>query len=185
MVLLYLNRGEWGIGGKTDEQAGAIRTAEAIKACEILKARPVFAGHLDGRPEVTPASYEAYRKLLEAEQPDILFTHWPVDAHKDHRATASLAYETWQHMGCKFPLYYYEVSTGEDTFHFTPRVCLDITEVEPRKRAACFAHASQNPEKFYALQQQISRFRAVEWGRRGHVEAFVRDARSPETGMTD
>src|SRR5437588_9589454 len=50
VALLYLNRGEGGIVGKTADQAGAIRTAEANKACELLKARPLFAGQLTAIP---------------------------------------------------------------------------------------------------------------------------------------
>src|SRR4051812_36383752 len=43
VVLLYLNNGERpGIAGN----ARGIRTAEAKKACEILKARPLFAGQV-------------------------------------------------------------------------------------------------------------------------------------------
>jgi len=42
VVLLYLNKGEWTAGPPYDP--GPIRVGEARKACEILKARPVFAG---------------------------------------------------------------------------------------------------------------------------------------------
>ena len=52
VVLLYLNRGEGGIAGKPPEEVGAIRSGEARKACELLGARPVFAGHTDGKSVV-------------------------------------------------------------------------------------------------------------------------------------
>src|SRR5947199_10813607 len=42
VAVLYLTRGEAGVSGKSHEQAG-IRSAEAARACEILKARPMFA----------------------------------------------------------------------------------------------------------------------------------------------
>lgn len=38
VTILYLTRGEAGIRGKSHDEAAAIRTAEAKKACEILKA---------------------------------------------------------------------------------------------------------------------------------------------------
>ena len=44
VALLYLNRGEGYCGGANLERCAGIRTAEAQKACEILKARAVFAG---------------------------------------------------------------------------------------------------------------------------------------------
>src|SRR3954447_12580903 len=52
VVAVYLTRGEAGIKGKTAEEAAAIRTAEAQRACSILKASAVFAGQIDGKAEV-------------------------------------------------------------------------------------------------------------------------------------
>src|SRR5947209_16669287 len=54
VVCLYLTRGEVGIKGKNPKETADIRTAEAEKACEILKARPLFAGQIDGSTEVNP-----------------------------------------------------------------------------------------------------------------------------------
>ena len=138
--------------------------AEAKKACEILKARPAFAGQIDGKAIVDPAHYEQFHRLLEAEQPDVVFTHWPIDNHADHRAISLLVYEAWLRMGKKFALYYYEVSNGEDTVQFTPTHYVDITGTQLRKRAACYAHASQAPDKFYALQEMVTRMRGIESG---------------------
>jgi hypothetical protein len=45
VVLLYLNRGEWPENPLL-EDAKSVRMAEAKKACEILKARPAYAGQL-------------------------------------------------------------------------------------------------------------------------------------------
>ncbi len=75
VAVLYLTRGEGGVRGKSADKAAAIRTAEAKKACEILKARPLFAGQIDGRTEISAARYDAFRKLLDDEKPDVVFTH--------------------------------------------------------------------------------------------------------------
>ena len=48
VVLLYLNRGEKGCPEKDPSLGSAVRVPEARKACEILKARPVFAAQCDG-----------------------------------------------------------------------------------------------------------------------------------------
>jgi LmbE family N-acetylglucosaminyl deacetylase len=93
VAIIYLTRGEAGIDGKTHAEAAAIRSAEVLKACEILKARPVFAGQIDGSTEISPARYAEFRKILEAEKPDIVLTHWPVDSHRDHRAASLLVYD--------------------------------------------------------------------------------------------
>jgi LmbE family N-acetylglucosaminyl deacetylase len=177
VTLLYLNRGEGGISGKSASEAAAIRSAEAVKACELLQATPLFAGQVDGRSVVDKAHYDSFASIIEAEKPDVLFTQWPIDGHPDHRATSLLCYEAWLRMGKSFALYYYEVSDGEDTLMFSPTEYVDITSVEQRKRAACYAHASQSPDRFYALQQQIARFRGVESGV-GQAEAFVRHVQS-------
>lgn len=64
---------------------------------------------------------------------------------------------------------------------FAPTDYVDITQVEPRKRAACYAHASQAPDRFYALQRQVTRFRGVENGH-AQAEAFIRHSQS-RTGL--
>jgi len=161
----------------TPNAGSAVRVPEAQKACGILKARPVFAAQCDGHAIVDNARYDEFRKLLEAEKPDVLFTHWPIDGHRDHRAISALAYDAWLRLDKKFAFYYYEVSNGEDTLMFSPTDYVDISRTEPRKRAACYAHASQTPDKFYPLQSQVTRFRGVESGY-AQSEAFIRHVQS-------
>ncbi|HLK33300.1 MAG TPA: PIG-L family deacetylase [Terriglobales bacterium] len=177
VTLLYLNRGEGGVAGKTPAEAAAIRTQEAAKACELLHSTPLFAGQIDGQAIVDKAHYDSFLQLIKGAQPDVLFTHWPIDGHADHRATSLLCYEAWLRLDKSFALYYYEVSDGEDTLMFAPTEYSDITAMEPRKRAACYAHASQRPEHFYALQDQVARFRGLESGAEA-AEAFVRHVQS-------
>jgi N-acetylglucosamine malate deacetylase 1 len=182
VVLLYLNNGEW-----PTSKGGApasTRTAEAAKACEILKARPAYAGQVNGRAVVDAAHFDAFRKLLEAERPDVVFTQWPIDQHRDHRATSALAFDAWLAMRKKFALYYYEVSNGEDTLQFSPTHYVDITALESTKRAACYAHASQTPDRFYALQNQVAKFRGIESGYE-RAEAFILQAQSPSEVLPD
>ena len=174
VVLLYLNDGV-----PAGRPKDGVRVAEAGKACEVLGARPLFAGQVDGDAVVDRVHYEAFRKLLEAERPDVVFAHWPIDNHADHRAISLLAYDAWLRLGRRFALYYYEVSNGEDTVQFAPTHYVDITATEPRKRRACFAHASQAPERFYALQEQVTRLRGIERGCR-HAEGFIRHVQSPD-----
>ncbi len=177
VVLLYLNDGV-----PVGKPSNGVRIAEARKACEILKARPLFAGQVDGESVVDRAHAESFRNLLDGERPDLVFTHWPIDNHADHRATSMLTYDAWLHSGKRFALYYYEVSNGEDTVQFAPTHHVDISATEPRKRRACFAHASQSPERFYDLQAQVTRFRGVERGC-PHAEGFIRHVQSPDFAL--
>ena len=107
-------------------------------------ARPV-RGPNGWRGRRGPGPLDAFRGLLESEMPDVVFTQWPIDNHRDHRATSTLVYDAWLRSAKPFALYYYEVSDGEDTLLFHPTDYVDITETENRKRAACYAHASQSP----------------------------------------
>jgi LmbE family N-acetylglucosaminyl deacetylase len=173
VTLLYLNRGEKGCPGQTAKICSATRVSEAQKACSILKARARFADQTDGEAVVDQAHYDAFRKLLESENPDVVFTQWPIDNHRDHRATSTLVYDAWLRTGKRSALYYYEVSDGEDTLLFHPTDYVDIAATEARKRAACYAHASQSPDRFYSLQSQVTRFRGIESGHR-QAEAFIR-----------
>jgi LmbE family N-acetylglucosaminyl deacetylase len=182
VVALYLTRGEAGIRRKSHEEAAAIRTAEATKACQILNARPVFAGQVDGSTEINPKRYEEYRQVLLDLKPDIVLTHWPVDTHRDHRAASLLTYDAWLASKKSFALYYFEVMTGAQTQVFRPTHYVDITTVEPRKREACFAHVSQDPPHFYDQHAVMNQFRGMEHGCK-YAEAFVSAAPSRVEGF--
>jgi N-acetylglucosamine malate deacetylase 1 len=178
VLLLYLTRGERGIEGKSLQQAAEIRTAESEQACAILKARSAFAGQIDGDTELNRSRYEDFRKILEAESPNLVLTHWPVDTHRDHRAASLLAYDAWLHLDRKFELYYYEVEQGDQSQVFHPTHYVDISSTESRKRAACLAHSSQFPETtFYPMHEMMHRFRGMECGVK-LAEAFVRHSRN-------
>ncbi|MDQ2736202.1 MAG: PIG-L family deacetylase [Pseudomonadota bacterium] len=171
VVLLYMNRGEGFCQGAAANQCGAVRTAEAQKACEILKARAAFVGQCDGRSIVDNAHYDDFRRLLDAEKPDIVFAQWPIDRHRDHRALSMLVLDAWL-LGGKTPaLYFYEVT--DDTMMFSPVEFVDVSSVESQRRAACYAHASQQPEKWYPRQLELTRFRGMESGF-PQAEAFLR-----------
>ncbi|HEX4321344.1 MAG TPA: PIG-L family deacetylase [Acidobacteriaceae bacterium] len=172
VTLLYLNDGGW---PPTSSEA---RIAEAKKACEILHARPLYANQQNGHAILDNEHYEAFAKIIAAEQPDAVFTQWPIDNHRDHRAITALTYDAWNSSKRSFALYYYEVSDGEDTLQFSPTHYIDITATEPTKRAACYAHASQTPDRYYKLQDDVATFRGIESGYK-RAEAFVLQQRSP------
>lgn len=185
VVLLYLTRGEAGIKGKAAAEAATIRTAECYKACEILKARPLFAGQIDGSTELSGTQYERFHRILQSEKPSLLFTHWPIDSHRDHRAASLLAYDYWLKSGKIVGLFYYEVETGAQTQTYHPTHYVNITDTEARKRRACFAHTSQYPEtSFYPMHDKMSQYRGMEYGCR-FAEAFVRHDQSPGAAIPD
>jgi N-acetylglucosamine malate deacetylase 1 len=172
VALLYLNDGAW------PPTPAPVRIDEAKKACAILKARCLYAGQQNGHAIVDQAHYDAFRRIVEAENPDAVFNQWPIDNHADHRAISVLTYNAWTEMERKFALYFYEVSDGEDTLQFAPSHFVDITEVEPLKRQACYAHASQEPDRYYEVQDTVARFRGFQSGYK-RAEAYIRQHQSP------
>lgn len=175
VVQLYLNRGEGFCGGASLDRCAAVRTAEAENACRILKARAVFADQIDGRAIVDPPHYDSFARILAAERPDVVFTQWPIDHHRDHRAISMLSLDAWWKTARNFALYYYEVA--EDTTMFAPTEFVDISAVEVTRRAACYAHASQEPDKWYPKQADITRRHGAESGF-AQAEGFLRHPES-------
>jgi LmbE family N-acetylglucosaminyl deacetylase len=178
VVAVFLTRGEKGIPGTSDQETSAIRSAEALKSCEILGARAVFANQVDANTEVNPTRYKEFRQIIDAENPDVLFTHWPIDTHPDHRAASLLSYDAWIMSGKKFALYYYEVELGSQTQTFSPTHFVNITATEELKRAACFAHQS-TIKGWWPLHEEMHRFRGLERSCKA-AEAFVRHAQDPD-----
>ena len=103
--LLYLNRGEKSCPETAADAAGNVRVAEAKRACEILKARPLFAGQCDGHAMVDAAHYREFRDPIDAERPDALFTHRPINGHRERRAISMLAYDASPATRKKFAFY--------------------------------------------------------------------------------
>lgn len=173
VVLLYMNDGAW------QQTSAATRIAEAKKACEILKARPSYANQINGHAIVDNAHYQTFQAIIEAENPDAIFTHWMIDNHPDHRGIANLTYESWKQLKHRFALYYYEVSDGEDTTQFpAPTHYVDISDVADTKKAACYAHASQTPDFYYPLQDAVAVFRGLQIASK-RAEAYIMQLGSP------
>src|SRR3569623_1721003 len=88
VTIIYLTTGEAGIPGKSHDEAAAIRKQEAIQACKVLDAKPVFAGQIDGDTVFNNDWLTKVQKMIMDEKPDIVFTQWPLDAHKDHQVAS-------------------------------------------------------------------------------------------------
>jgi LmbE family N-acetylglucosaminyl deacetylase len=182
VTVIYLTRGEAGIAGKWHEEAAAIRTAEAETACKILGAKPAFAGQIDGATEINRDRAQSLLKLLTAEEPDVVFTHWPIDTHPDHQAASLLTLRAYLASRKRFPLYFFEVNSGSQTLGFGPTAYVDITATRDKKLAALLAHKSQNGEGIWREHHEImATFRGRELGVAA-AEAFAGLARDSRSG---
>ena len=173
VTAVYLTRGEAGIEGKSHTEAAAIRSREAEQACAILKVKPIFAGQVDGATLINREWIGKFQQLIESENPDIVFTQWPIDTHPDHQMASLLTTNAWMRTGKKFTLYFYEVCTGSQTLNFRPTDYVDITAVQDIKRKAIYCHVSQSPEDIYGCgHSAMEHFRGLEAGTKA-AEAFV------------
>jgi LmbE family N-acetylglucosaminyl deacetylase len=174
VTIIYLTRGEAGIPGKSHTEAADTRTRESLEACKILHAKPVFAGQIDGSTIMDNDWVQKVRDLLRDEGPDIVFTHWPLDSHKDHQIASLLTIQSWIRASDKFELYFFEVCTGEQTMVFKPTDFVDISDTQEQKRKALYCHMSQDPPGIYQCgHAAMEEFRGRELGVKA-AEAFVR-----------
>ncbi|MFN7998630.1 MAG: PIG-L family deacetylase [Bryobacteraceae bacterium] len=159
------------------QELAARRYADAERSCEILRCRFVALDYVNRDVQLTPATYKRFSETLTEYKPDILFTHWPIDTHPDHRAASLLTYEAWLHAGKKVPLYFYEVEAGTQTQNFHPTHHVDITTVAERKKAACFANKI-TIAGWWPLHERMQQWRGNEKGC-AFAEAFNRHPQSP------
>src|ERR1041385_8798483 len=155
VTIVYLTRGERGIRDKSLDEAAKIRTAECEAACKIMGARPVYFGQIDGATELNKTHVDEMTKLLSAESPDVLFAHWPIDTHMDHQVASLLAIRAWMALTPKPQLYFFEVNSGSQSQGFLPNNYVDISSTIEKKKAALFAHVSQDGEGIWRLHHEI------------------------------
>ena len=89
VTFLYLTRGEAYNDKQSFSKSAELRTKEAETSCKVLNATPLFAGQMDGDTELNKQKNEETTKLILSQKPDIVFTHWPLDAHPERGARSS------------------------------------------------------------------------------------------------
>ncbi|MEN2282775.1 PIG-L family deacetylase [Algoriphagus sp. SE2] len=172
--VLYLTRGEAGIEGKSNSEAATIRTKEAEAACAVLNVQHSFLGQVDGNTMVNNEWIGRMTEFMENEKPDLVFTQWPIDSHRDHQAASILTIQAGLRTKQKFQIYFYEVCAGEQTMTFHPTDYVDISNEQEIKRKALFCHLSQDPAGIYACgHESMEKFRGMEAGVSA-AEAFIK-----------
>ena len=173
VVAVYLTSGEAGIVGKSHEESRTIRRTEAQNACAVLGARAIFLTQIDGNAEINKTRYAEMKALIEAEKPDMVITHWPIDSHRDHRVCAVLVYDAWRQTRYSFDLYYGEVMTGLQTQNFSPTLWVDITDTHDKKVEAYCQHLSQDIDAVQVYHDAMETLRGMECHAK-YGEAFIK-----------
>ena len=179
--------------GANPEDRSVKNRLNAMRMAEILKIRLDclnYGGSNSGQfspsivygtgCEVSGQRYKDFTEvLLDKYKPDLVFTHWPIDFHMDHRAASLLTYEAWLRGGKKFALYYMEAELGTQTQDFFPTHYVDITSVEGRTHEAWKADTLWY-DAIWPLHDRMRQIRGGEHGCKV-AEAFNHHPQSPST----
>jgi len=79
-------------------------------------------------------------KIVEKENPDIVYCPWHADTHRDHRNVAKAAIMATKHVP---NLLMYSINWYESYQHFSPSIFSDITSTYEQKKKALEAHKSE------------------------------------------
>ncbi len=174
VVSVYLTGGEAGINGMSHDEAAKVRHQESAEACKVMGVRHIFLDQVDGNAEVNKERYAQMKEVIEREKPDVVFTHWPIDSHRDHRVCSILVYDAWRQLGHSFDLYYAEAMSGLQSQNFIPTDYVNIDAFVELKHKACMCHESQGmPEIIDGWHSIMEQFRGIEFHCKA-AEAFVK-----------
>ncbi|MGH9328322.1 MAG: PIG-L deacetylase family protein [Terriglobia bacterium] len=155
------------------EKIAAMRRAQAVKGCRIIGSNIRFLGQHNEQMHTDPATYLKFDKILLAEKPDVVFTHWAIEFHPDHRAASNLVFNAWLQSGMKFGFYFCEnPDAGEmESQHFVPNHYVDVESVKALKRESYLVNTFITDG--WPENDQCWKFRGLEYGC-PYAEAFIR-----------
>ena len=140
-----LTRGELGLGmaGLKDGSTAKRRMAEEAKACAFLGATPHFLDEVDGFACAGEKSVDRLAGLFKQHKPKAVFTHWPVDAHADHRNCSIAAIQAARSVDPRPELYFFEVLMAQ-THNWHPIYSVDVSSTMSLTQDLLRKYACQN-----------------------------------------
>lgn len=121
----------------------AKRMQEEKNALALLGTEPFFVGEIDGEACATPRAITAMTRLLKEIRPRAVFTHWPVDAHPDHRNCAIAAIKAVQNLE-KVPEFYFFEVLMDQTLNWHPLYLVDVSSTISLKQELLRKYECQN-----------------------------------------
>jgi N-acetylglucosamine malate deacetylase 1 len=162
--------------GKPEDE---VRRAEAAAACKVLGATPHFFPYAHEDLEKPLADSKTLSEMgawLKQVKPDIVLTHWPIDAHSNHCSIAEAVIAAYCHSGPGWNLYFYENITFAKweelgSLGFRPTLYVDIEKVHATKKQAVAVFRSQAHYNLWDLHDNMHVQRGKECGAK-YAEAF-------------
>jgi LmbE family N-acetylglucosaminyl deacetylase len=155
-----------------------IREAEAQRAATMFVGptqlmRPLLKTFQDGFMPFVGAEVKAvFEELKQQISPDIIFTHYRMDAHQDHRVISELTWNTFRnHLVLEYEIPKYDGDLGQPNV-FVP---LDSEVCEKKVENVMEAFQSQRCKKWFQRETFFSlmRLRGMECNApSGYAEAF-------------
>ncbi len=166
----------------TDESVRKVREEESRKSHALIGLEPTFWKLEELNPVMTAEVRREFGELVKSYQPDLVFTHWPVDVNPDHRLLSALTIEPFLQKGVNTELFAFEVfSIGPrpQNLAFYPTHYVDITDVLETKEKMVRCMTSQDADALWAGNLEMQETRAFEMTSPTvmNAEAFVRITR--------
>ena len=185
VTVLFLTSGERtaGLAGLPPDRRKATREAEARAATAAVGIAPErlrFLGYPDGG--VGEGDLRPLADALEALAPDLLYLPTPLDAHRDHVATARLLAACLPGLASVARVALYEVWSP-----VTPNCLVDVTDHLERKLAglACYESALASVDYLHTARGLAAYRSAQANSGRGYAEAFLVLEPDPFLELTD
>jgi LmbE family N-acetylglucosaminyl deacetylase len=137
-----------------------VRRGEAEQASKILGFEYRFLEVPDGRASHSE-DFIARRlsSLIRSIKPDVVYTPFPSDHHRDHQSVAASADVALRHSGFSGEVWCYETWSN-----LWPNCGVDISGVVDEKRAAIECYASQLGWPYVEAALGLNRYRGFQMG---------------------
>ena len=171
--VVFLTSGERGLRCSSDDDARAIREAEALAASEVLGVNQVDFLRLPDLElsENIEAGAAALARLIEARPPRIIYLPHPAESHPDHAASVPIVGGALAKLKARQrpELWAYEVWSPMDRYDWIE----DVTPVMPIKLRAIACYGSQLASLRYdEAVRALNHYRGLMAAGSEYAEAF-------------